>query len=166
MLSKPKKLTDKEKKELKLKKLTQVFGEDIQKTSDEMGEEEEVIDDDDDDINDLAEIVIDNDVYDEELIELTMEHEETSSHSVEIPDKKSKQSSKIPKVSKPKPVHKSKRKKTTMSPEFSDNEVSSKVRKRNTSSRTQVHEDISRPNTDATLRRSSRQRRPNVNYTD
>ena len=158
-------MTDKEKKEMKLKKLTQVFGEDIQKTSDEMGEEEEVIDDDDD-INDLAEIVIDNDVYDEDLIELTMEHEESSSPTVEIPKKKSKPSSKISKVSKPKPVPKSKRKKTTITPECSDNEVSSKVRKRNTSSRKQVHEEISKLNTDATLRRSSRQRRPNVNYTD
>ncbi len=119
-----------------------------------------------DDIDDLAKIVIDNDVYNEDLIELTMEHEEVSRPSDEIPEKRSKQSSKGPKVPKQTPVQKPKQRKTNISQELSDNKVTSKARKRNTISKKQVHEPISKINTDLNLRRSSRERRLNVNYTD
>jgi len=89
-----------------------------------------------------------------------------NSPRVEIPEQKSKRSFKVPKVSKQKPVQKTERKKTTISPELSNFEVISKFHKRNTSSRKQELEDISKINNEANLRRSSRQRRPNVNYTD
>ena len=129
MLSKPKPLSLKDRKALKEKKLTQMFGDTIQIESEEIvGEKDET----DYEINDLAEIEVDNQIYDEAFIERATEFEEPINSE---------------------PIRLKKQKKRNETFQIQDRS------RNNTSKQSKLVIE------ESTLRRSNRQRRPNVNYT-
>ena len=171
MLSKPKPLSLKERKALKEKKLTQMFGDTIQIESEEIGEKDEA----DYEINDLAEIEVDNQIYDEEFIERATEYEEPIlSPEPSTLKKQKKQKETLDKetldnrnnTSKMlKSVKEPKRKQIKKLLNTSDDGIHSDLVNVDTRHQIQSRKNNNKITEESTLRRSNRQRRPNVNYT-